>query len=176
MELLQGESVFLRPITPQDTQDIVRWRNNPEVLANFIDQQTITPQSHEAWLQNYVMTGKVVQFIVVETMSGKSVGSVFLRDIDTLHKHCEYGIFIGEDSARGKGYGTQACRLACCFAFDYLAMQRVFLRVLFNNKSAVRSYEKAGFVPEGVFRKHVFVNGDFADVMFMGLLKEEWRV
>ena len=175
MDAIVGNTISLRPITQQDTADIVRWRNNPAVLQNFIDQQPITEQSHNAWLQSRVQTGQVYQFIIVENSTGRSVGSVFLRDISPVHKHCEYGVFIGEDTARGKGYGTQACRLACGFAFEQLLMQRVFLRVLAQNIGAVRSYEKAGFTQEGLFRKHVWVNGGFEDVIFMGLLQEEWQ-
>ena len=33
---LAGEKVYLRPMTIEDTDKIVRWRNNPRVRKNFI--------------------------------------------------------------------------------------------------------------------------------------------
>lgn len=64
----------------------------------------------------------------------------------------EYGIFIGEESARGKGLGTETARLFTDFGFAGLHLHRISLRVLAENAAARRSYEKAGFVQEGIFR------------------------
>jgi diamine N-acetyltransferase len=43
------------------------------------------------------------------------------------------------------------------------------LLVLEDNKPAIKVYEKCGFVVEGRLRRHVFKNGKFKDVLFMGL-------
>lgn len=169
---LNANSISLRPITFKDTDNIVRWRNDPGVLKNFIDQRLITIEGHKQWLETMVFPGHVHQFII-ETPVG-SVGSVFLKDIDRVNQHAEFGIFIGEPSARGRGYGTISCRLACDYAFKNLCIERVFLRVLAENSSAIASYQKVGFIREGLFRKHVFVNGCYSDVVFMGILKAEY--
>ena len=56
--------VTLRPIVPEDTENIVRWRNTESVLQNFIDRTKLTAQIHEKWLENYVFQGKAVQMII----------------------------------------------------------------------------------------------------------------
>jgi RimJ/RimL family protein N-acetyltransferase len=170
-----GNKVTIRPITRDDTDHIVLWRNNSSVLQNFIDQTRITPEIHSAWLEKKVLTGEVYQFIIQDNETKRDVGSVFLRDIDTYHLHGEYGVFIGDDACRGRGLGTEACLLICRFAFEQLGLNRVFLRVIASNTAAIRSYEKVGFVQEGVFRKHVKLNGAWCDLIFMGLLKEEFE-
>ena len=101
--------------------------------------------------------------------------TVYLRDIDQQHKKCEYGIFIGEDSCRGKGIGSAAAKLAINYAFEKLGMNRVFLRVFADNKQAIRSYEKAGFKYEGTFRDDVIIDGTPYDMVFMAILREEWE-
>lgn len=169
-----GKHVSIRQISHEDTNNIVRWRNHPNVLKNFIDQQQITFESHEKWLATKVFTGEVIQFIIRDNETQKDIGSVFIRDIDMNHRHGEFGIFIGEDDFRGKGRGTEACQLICKYAFDKIGLERIYLRVLANNSGAIRSYQKVGFVAEGVFRNHVIVNGKKSDLMFMGLLKEEF--
>lgn len=70
------------------------------------------------------------------------VGSVYIRDIDTTHHKGEYGIFIGEAEARGKGIGTRAAKLMTAYAFRELSLHRLFLRVFADNVRAIRSYEK----------------------------------
>ena len=39
---------------------------------------------------------------------------------------------------------------------------------------AQRSYEKAGFMTEGMMRRAIFKHGDFAHVLRMALLRDEW--
>ena len=111
LPVLTGTAVTLRPITDADTDLIVKWRNTPSVVQNFIFRQTFTPEMHRSWLATKVATGQVVQYIIVDKADGKPVGSVYYRDIDNHNRSAEYGIFIGEESARGKGLGTETARL-----------------------------------------------------------------
>ena len=114
---LTGTAVTLRPITDADTDLIVKWRNTPSVVQNFIFRQTFTPEMHRSWLATKVATGQVVQYIILDNADGKPVGSVYYRDIDNHNRSAEYGIFIGEESARGKGLGTETARLFTDFGF-----------------------------------------------------------
>ena len=93
-------------MTYDDTDLIVSWRNTDSVRKNFIYQALFTRESHENWIRTKVETGDVVQMIICETGSDRPVGSVYVRDVDLTHHKAEYGIFIGEADARGKGYGT----------------------------------------------------------------------
>lgn len=169
-----GKLVSIRQISQEDTNNIVRWRNHPNVLKNFIDQQQITSESHQNWLKTKVFTGEVIQFIIQDNETKTDIGSVFIRDIDLNHRRGEFGIFIGEDDFRGQGRGAEAGQLICRYAFENIGLERIYLRVLSNNSGAIRSYQKIGFVEEGVFRNHVVVNGTKNDLVFMGLLKEEF--
>ena len=164
--------VTIRPITYDDTENIVRWRNSEYVNSRFIDRRMFTKESHEAWLKNYVETGKVAQFIIL--LNGEPVGSVYLRDIDLNKKEAEYGIFIGEESARGKGVGTKSAILILKYAFEELGLEKIFLRVLKDNPGAVRSYEKAGFKKND--RTEILnINGEMCEVIFMELEKKDFE-
>jgi len=85
------------------------------------------------------------------------------------------GILIGAQAQRGGGYGTEAMRLACRFAFEEMGLERVELETFEFNTRAVRSYEKVGFVVEGTKRRGAYLGGRFYDVIVMGLLREELR-
>ena len=173
LPVIEGEQIYLRPITYEDTGDIVRWRNDPEVQRWFLFRNPFTPELHESWLKNKVETGKVIQYIIVHRESKKSVGSVYFRDIDTANESAEYGIFIGEASARHRGIGADTAKIFTDFGFSILGLHRIFLKVLSDNKAAQRSYEKAGFVTEGTFRHYIKINDSFADVVFMAKLNEK---
>ena len=175
LPVINGEKLSLRPITDADTDDIVRWRNDPEVWKYFLFREPFTPEMHRAWLRTKVQTGKVIQYIIVERETGRSVGSVYYRDIDEKNESAEYGIFIGEAFARGRGLGTETARLFTAFGLDVLRLHRISLKVLGGNDIARRSYEKAGFTVEGVFRDYVKLGGEYTDVVFMARLAEEGK-
>ena len=173
LPLIRGEKVLLRPITDADTGDIVRWRNDPAVWQYFLFREPFTPEMHRAWLRDKVETGRVVQYIIVDRGNGQSVGSVYFRDVDRKNESAEYGIFIGEATARGRGLGTETARLFTDFGLNVLHLHRISLKVLGDNEIARRSYEKAGFRTEGVFRDYVKLDGVFTDVVFMAILGED---
>lgn len=167
------EEIYLRKMTYEDTDDIVRWRNSDAVKRNFIYQGEFTKEGHENWIRTMVETGKVVQMMIVERGTDKAVGSVFVRDIDYGHRKAEYGIFIGEDMARGKGYGTLAAKQMIELCFGEFGLHKLMLRVCATNMQAIRSYEKAGFTKEAYLKDDVFVNGEYRDIVLMAIINEE---
>lgn len=170
-----NNNVSIRPITEADTALIVKWRNAPSVVDQFIYRTPLTEQDHLRWFHERIETGEVVQFIITDTEAGKDVGSVYFRDIDRVNKKCEYGIFIGDESCRGRGIGSQAAKLALEYGFNELNMNRIFLRVFAKNPRAIKSYENAGFKFEGKFRQDVIIDGVAYDMVFMAILRDEWK-
>ena len=164
--------IYLRLMTYDDTEKIVEWRNSDSVRKRFIYQGLFTKESHENWIRTMVETGKVVQMIICEMDTDKAVGSVYVRDIDRTHHKAEYGIFIGEEAARGRGYGSAAAKLMVQFCFEELELHRLFLRVYAENERAIRSYENAGFIKEAHLRDDVYIDGEYKDIVLMGILKE----
>ena len=145
MILRKGKKVYLREMTAEDTDDIVRWRNADFVVKNFIYRKPVTKEDHLNWIETKVKTGLVRQFIVCLCENNKSIGSIYFRDIDNEAHTCEFGIFIGEPGMSGKGYGYEGQKLSMDIAFNDMGMETVGLRVLEDNKAAVHIYEKCGF-------------------------------
>lgn len=172
-ERIVGDNIILRKITMEDTDNVVRWRNNPEVRNNFIFRGEFTYETHTHWMQTKVASGQVIQYIILTKDGEIPVGSVYFRDVDMINNSAEYGVFIGEDFARKKGIGTEAAKLFSRYGLEELGFHRISLRVLEGNEVAYRTYEKAGFKKEGVFRDMVFLDGKYRDVIFMSLLKED---
>lgn len=171
--ILKNEKIELRSIEEQDTSLIVRWRNKDSVRKNFLYQKPFTEEGHLKWFHDMVQKGKVEQFIICLAGNGVKVGSVFLRDIDYVNHKAEYGIFIGEDFARGNGIGTEAARLILEYGFHTLNLHKIFLRVLADNVGAIKSYQKAGFKEEGYFRDEVVLDNQYRDLVFMAAINEK---
>lgn len=171
--IIEGERVCLRPIAAEDTERIVKWRNEERVRRNFIYQADFTKEGHENWMRTKVASGEVVQFIICEKESKRPVGSVYFRDIDRENKKAEYGIFIGEADAAGRGYGSETARLAVSYAKEVLKLHKLLLRVFADNIGAVKSYQNAGFVQEACLKDEFFRNGKYRDLLLMAVIFEE---
>lgn len=171
----RGEKVCLRLMTEEDTDLIVSWRNKDFVRERFIYQELFTHEGHLHWMETQIKTGHVVQMIICLIQDGSAVGSVYFRDIDREHRKAEYGIFIGEETALGKGLGTETAILALDYAFHELSLHRVMLRVLSDNARARKSYAHAGFVEEAHLHDDVLLKGSFRDVVLMAAINPNER-
>lgn len=173
INFIEGQDIDLRLMEETDTDRIIAWRNQEFVRQNFIYQAPFTREGHFHWIETMIKTGKAVQFMIVRKSDKKPIGSVYIRDIDRTHNKGEYGIFIGEKEALGKGYGTQAAQLMIDYAFRQERLHKLTLRVLAENGQARRSYEKAGFVEEACLRDEVYLNGQYKDVIFMAVINDK---
>ena len=91
-----------------------------------------------------------------------------------FYRKGEYGIFIGEEVARGRGIGTAAAKLMMQYAFEELKLNRLQLEVFSHNPRGIKAYEKAGFTIEGALRQSLYINNKYSDEIIMGILREEY--
>ena len=61
-----GEKVYLRLMTDEDTDAIVKWRNNPRVRNNFIYQGLFTPEGHRNWIETMVKRVRLFSLLSVK--------------------------------------------------------------------------------------------------------------
>lgn len=135
--------ISLRPITIEDTDLMVKWRNRDFVKRNYINQSEFTREGHLKWMETRVQTGQVIQFIILE--NDRPIGSVNMKDVDYEKGTAEYGIFIGERDALGKGYGSETAKQVVRLAKEKYHLKKLFLRLYEDNIPAYRSYLSAGF-------------------------------
>jgi UDP-4-amino-4,6-dideoxy-N-acetyl-beta-L-altrosamine N-acetyltransferase len=165
--------IYLRPVTEEDADLIVAWRNKPSVKKYYIYQGEFTREGHLKWFRTMKESGRACQMMIVDKNDDRPLGVVDIKDIDRAHQKGEYGIFIGDEAARGRGIGTEAAKLMIQYGFKELGLHRIYLRALASNKQAIRSYEKAGFKQEGYLCDDVCINGEFVDVVWMAIVNKE---
>lgn len=174
--ILRGEQIYLRPITADDTELAVRWRNQPSVVANFLYRKPITPKDHENWLANKVFKGLVHQFIVCRNEDDKPLGSAYLQNFDEESRRAEWGIYLGEEQTYGKGVGTEAGHLILDYAFNTLGLHKVVSRVLARNTASARMSEKVGSIQEAYLRDEYFLDGQYEDLILFGIFNPREQI
>ncbi len=161
----EDEKLFLRPLTLEDSELIVRWRNNPRVRCRYIDRRPFTPEGQRRYYREKVAAGKVMQFIAVEKETGEPIGCVVLDDLHPQYAEC--GNWIGEDAAVGKGYSPRMIRLACAYAFRRMGFTDIVARIFADNPASLRSYERAGFAAVGVLPQVESTDGERKDMLLL---------
>ena len=88
----------------------------------------------------------------------------------------ELAIAIFDARYRAKGVGTFAVRYLCRVAFTKMKAHRVELGVYPDNARAISVYERAGFRREALLRRFMYHDGKWRDLLWMSLLRDEWRL
>jgi RimJ/RimL family protein N-acetyltransferase len=177
--IFQGELVRLSGDSVQTIAEAFsRWNRDSEYvrLLDNDPPRLQSVKSTKTWLEKEMAEGKIPYFFTIRTLSDdRLIGFIGLFGIEWNNGSAWVGIGLGEREYWGKGYGTDAMRLAMRYAFDELNLHRVSLGVFEYNPRAVRAYEKAGFKLEGRGRQMLHRDGKRADILFMGLLHDEWK-
>jgi RimJ/RimL family protein N-acetyltransferase len=176
-DLLQGELVRLtteEPETPAALES--RWVADSEYsrLLDWDPARRFSTKNAQKWIEKQQESETTFAFTIRTLADDRIIGGIGLDGIRWTHRDCFVGIGLGEREFWGKGYGTDAMRIILRYAFTELNLHRVTLDVFEYNQRGVRSYEKAGFVIEGRSRGLILREGRRWDVIFMGILREDW--
>jgi RimJ/RimL family protein N-acetyltransferase len=166
-------AVVLAPLTHDDAETLFRWINDRELVLWNSPYRPVHEPRHLEWLHDITRRSDLVVFAIRLACDGKLIGICQLRAIDPVHASADLQIRIGDPAERGCGHGTEAVRRLLDFAFRDLNLNRVSLQVFAHNGAAIRAYEKAGFVREGVLRQAAHIDGRYVDIVCMGALRDE---
>ncbi len=108
---------------------------------------------------------------VITLKDEQPIGTVAFLDYDSTQRKAELRKLIGEPSLRGKGYAKEACELWLDYGLHSLGLRKIYLNTLNTHLRNIRLNEELGFKIEGILRNEVFVDGQYHDVLRMGL----WR-
>jgi RimJ/RimL family protein N-acetyltransferase len=103
------------------------------------------------------------------------LGLVILHSFAWQHRRCEVGFWLVA-GARGRGLGARSVALAVSWAFDAFDLLRVEMTTTPDNAAAAALAARLGFAREGVLRQRNVERGRRIDVVWFGVLREEWQV
>lgn len=171
-----GELVRLRARDASDEPLLHAWVNDPAVTEHLLIRYPMSHATEHEWVAANHQPGYANAGFAIETLEdGKLIGNCGLQQTRPEDRHAVLGIFIGDRSCWGRGYGTDATRTLCRFGFEMMNLHRIELEVIDGNDRARAIYERLGFVHEGTRRDAIFKAGRYRDIHTMGLLEGELR-
>ena len=173
-ERLEGEDVLLRRLRPDDAAAYVAaFRADPELgrlLGMEEDPDEARIRKRAKRLPALAAEGRIAELAIGEPFAG----TVILHSIDEHHRRGEVGFWLVPE-ARGRGLGSRAVALAVDWAFETLDLLRVEMTTTPDNAAVFALARRLGFTHEGVLRKRNVERGRRVDVVWFGVLREEWR-
>ena len=146
----ENDKFGLRPMTYEDCADVVKWRNS--VSRFYVYRDPLTLEGEQEYYRTKIETGLITILIICikkdSPDADKSVGCVVIESPDDTGT-AEYGLFIGEDGARGMGLGRWAIRAMQDYARDVMGLKKITCRIFTDNYASWKSNEHAGFVRTG---------------------------
>lgn len=176
LERMDGPRVRLAPVTPEDhpflynlaisDENAFRWvlRGAIPSFDQFVEQlHRDYPTKFTVWLRE----------------SGQRVGQAIAYNIDLRNRHCSLGVAIAADGI-GRGLGREALGVLVQHMFTILPMRKVYAEVPDFTFAGVEANVLGAevndmFAIEGRLRSHLYIDGDYRDVLVVGLDRSRWN-
>lgn len=172
---MKSENIHLRPLEPEDISYLYKWENDENVWQV---SNTITPYSKyilKKYIENShldIYETKQIRFMIIHTQTNIPIGTIDLFDFDPHNLRIGVGVLIYNEFDRGKGYATEALKIAANYCFNSLNVHQVYCNILANNKCSVSLFEKLGFEKVGVKRDWIKNQDEWIDELLYQKVKK----
>jgi RimJ/RimL family protein N-acetyltransferase len=174
--IIRGERVWLRGFRETDLAAYERFVNSEDAQwAGY--SLPLPPDKVKDWYQNKVRAehGKDGYFFAVSPLGADDfIGTTWVWNLNSRIGGAEFSIFMNDPGRWGTGLGTDAANATTDFVFGFTDIERLWLYTMAQNERAQRSFEKVGFVKEGVLRGVERYRGQVIDCVLMAMLRSDW--
>ena len=168
-----GQNVRLVPLGPEHYDGEWAMLQNEEGRRLTGTHATFEPDQVRAWLAKVCQAPDRADWAIIRESDDAFLGEAVLNELDEENRSVSFRISLAGEF--GKGYGTEATRLAVGYAFEVACLHRVHLEVFNHNPRARRVYEKCGFTAEGEHRDALWWDGEWHNTTTMAILSTDPR-
>lgn len=163
--ILESERLLLRQITPEDVQEVLELRGNPENMKYI--PRPLLKNKEEAldyikMIQEKIESNEAINWAVTLKPDNKLLGVIGHYRIKWEHYRSEIGYMLLPE-AHGKGIATEAINLLVNYGFNKMNMHSLEAVIDPENIASAKVLEKNGFVKEAHFLENEFFEGKFLD-------------
>lgn len=168
---LRGDAVVLRTVEEADLELLQAQVNDPRIWRPIGRSRPMNHEEEREFFENEMRADDTVYLLIA--VDSTPVGRINFDSIDWEAKTAEIGYWIAPEHQE-KRYGLEAVELLVAYGFDQLGLHKIAARVFAFNEASKRLVENAGFSQEGIHRDDEFIDGEYHDAYWYGLLESEW--
>ena len=161
-----------------ERQDLTKYKNflNDHRVTKYLEMgdKPTTEKSLEDTFNEANFSKNDIVFSVEVKNGNIFIGTTGLYLINWVARRAQFRILLGDVKSYGKGLGTQATKLVVEYGFNRLNLESIYLGVNEENIAAIKTYEKAGFIADGKYKKFIYNNGKYYDSVNMTITKEDF--
>lgn len=166
MVTLQGDTIFLRALEPEDLEFIYSIENDENIWEV---SNTQTPYSRfliRQYLENAhqdIYEAKQLRLAICEKDGFTALGLIDLFDFDPVNQRAGVGIIIHSETNRNKGIGKEALGLLINYAFTKLQLHQLYANIDMENSASISLFTNFGFRSVGVKKDWNKRNNHYTD-------------
>ena len=165
---LNGERVTIRAVNPLEDRSLLKKWLEDEFGRYFLLSRTTARKLKMGQLLE--VDSNIVGVITLHDET--PIGAVAYLDYNANQRKAELRKLIGESTMRGKGFAKEATALWIRYGYSKLGLKKIYLNTFNTNIRNIKLNEELGFRVEGILRNEVFIDGEYKDVLRMGLWRE----
>jgi len=164
--------VGLRGLEAGDSEQVLAWRNLPEIRRWMYTDHVIPRDEHDRWFAG-IFGDPTRRYWIIE-LDGRPVGLANLADISRANRRATWAYYLADPAVRGRGVGAFTEFFVIEHVFGQLGLNKLWCEVLVENEAVWKLHEAFGFRREALLRQHVWKDGAPIDVVGLGLLAQDW--
>jgi len=171
--MLVGRCVILRPFRRDDLDGLYDLVADVREIGEFWPLGCI---SEPRWLKQFDETGwwsDEFKILLITDREGRRLGHINIYKASHSYDGWELGYRIYRLEDRGKGYMTEAVRLATAYLFGQEPIERVQILLDPRNEGSRVVAERVGYTLEGTLRHAHFDRGEHVDLLLFSILRSE---
>lgn len=169
--------LILRPFELSNAPDVQRLAGDWAIADTTLNiPHPYLDGMAEIWINTHAEAARKAHSVTLAIMRKADqalLGAISLMSISKRHQ-AELGYWIGKPYW-GQGICTEAAQAVLAYAFNELALIRVYARYLARNPASGRVMQNLNMQYEGTLRQHTKKGEQYEDYVFYGLLKNEWQ-
>ena len=173
---LRTERLTLRRMSINDTDDMFDYAKRQDVteyLLWYPHQSKKYTSDYLRYIGTRYNLGEFYDWAVIETQSGRMIGTCGFTRFDLPHNSAEIGYVLNPEF-HGKGYATEAAERVLEFGFEDLSLHRIEAKFMQGNDASLHVMKKLGMKFEGYHRDALFVKGKYRTVGYASILRDEY--
>ncbi len=170
---LRGDRISLEPPRREDLSLHRAWHADLEVFRYLAPLHgPSTPAQMEHDYEELATYERTIAWGIAR--EGQTIGAAFIVGIDWMNRQAETTLMLGDRSAWGQGYATEAVQLRTRYAFQELGLERLESNSVADNIRMHRALERSGYRNIGRKRHCFYRHGNWHDRFMFEVQREEW--